>query len=314
MVRHRGAWLLAAAVALGASAWSGVAQAGTAAPAPTVRAARSAAPLPVTHVVWIWEENHSYGDVIGSTAAPYINGLAHSYGLATNVRAISHPSAPNYIGATSGQALASLPHSDCTTCKQAGPNIFAQGETWRSYQESMTQPCAMQPSANGLYVPRHNAVTYFTDIPVATCRADDVALPAPAGSLAGGGLAAFTVVTPNLDDDMHSGTVAAADTWLATHLAPLLASPAFTDGSTVVFVVWDEGSGGGSLKGVDCTTSTSPSCHVPLLVLSTRTRGLLVTTALTHYSLLRATEDLLGLPRLGLAARAPDLLPGFGLG
>ena len=55
-----------------------------------------------THVVWLWMENHSYDTIIGSPDAPYINSLAASCGLATNYHNISHPSLPNYIGATSG--------------------------------------------------------------------------------------------------------------------------------------------------------------------------------------------------------------------
>src|SRR6266851_2698888 len=37
------------------------------------------------HVIWVWMENHSYGDIIGNTSqAPYINTLAGQCGLATN--------------------------------------------------------------------------------------------------------------------------------------------------------------------------------------------------------------------------------------
>src|SRR5689334_143864 len=33
-------------------------------------------PRTYAHVVWIWLENHSYVQIIGSTAAPFINALA----------------------------------------------------------------------------------------------------------------------------------------------------------------------------------------------------------------------------------------------
>src|SRR6202035_4095598 len=51
------------------------------------------------HVVWIWMENHSYEEIIGSAEAPYINSLAAQCGLATNYHNVSHPSLPNYIAA-----------------------------------------------------------------------------------------------------------------------------------------------------------------------------------------------------------------------
>src|SRR5689334_18057183 len=56
-----------------------------------------AAPATYDHVVWIWMENHSLGQIIGSDAAPYINQLASSCGLATNFHNITHVSLPNYI-------------------------------------------------------------------------------------------------------------------------------------------------------------------------------------------------------------------------
>jgi hypothetical protein len=59
-------------------------------------------PATYAHVVWIWMENHSYSQIIGSLSAPYINSLASGCGLATNYKAVTHPSLPNYIAATSG--------------------------------------------------------------------------------------------------------------------------------------------------------------------------------------------------------------------
>src|ERR1700757_4635591 len=54
-----------------------------------------------THVVWIWMENHSYQEIVGSPEAPYINTVAGQCGLATNYHNISHPSLPNYVAGTS---------------------------------------------------------------------------------------------------------------------------------------------------------------------------------------------------------------------
>jgi phosphatidylinositol-3-phosphatase len=51
-----------------------------------------------THVVWIWMENHSYSEIIGSPQAPYINGLAGECGLATNYHNISHGGGARHLG------------------------------------------------------------------------------------------------------------------------------------------------------------------------------------------------------------------------
>ncbi len=277
--------------------------------AATTGAARSG----IQHVVWVWMENRSYNDVIGSSSAPYLNSLANQYGSATNAWGITHPSAPNYIGGLSGLPLAQLPATDCTTCTKPGPDLFTQVSSWRAYQESMTTPCRRVQDSGGLYVPRHNPALYFTDITPDSCKANDVNYTQLATDLANHTLPAFSFISPNLANDMHSGSIATGDSWLSANLPAVLNSPEFTSGSTVVIVTFDEGSAAGTLKGVDCTNSTSQSCHIPLLVISPYSVGTTSTRKLTQYSTLRATEDLLGVSELGLASSAPDLLADFGL-
>src|SRR5689334_11188675 len=76
----------------------------------SARMCGSATPPPSAydHVVWIWFENHSYDEIVGSPDAPYMNRLAARCGLATNYHALTHPSLPNYIAATSGVAVTAL--------------------------------------------------------------------------------------------------------------------------------------------------------------------------------------------------------------
>jgi len=48
--------------------------------------------IPVSgHVFVVMEENHSYSQVIGNSAMPYLNSLASKYGLATQYYANTHP-------------------------------------------------------------------------------------------------------------------------------------------------------------------------------------------------------------------------------
>jgi phosphatidylinositol-3-phosphatase len=51
----------------------------------------TATPPTYKHVIWVWMENHSYGTIIGSAQAPYINSLAAECGLATNYHNVSQP-------------------------------------------------------------------------------------------------------------------------------------------------------------------------------------------------------------------------------
>jgi phospholipase C len=298
-----GAPVIAAAVAASPSA-AATGPCGTLATAPTY-----------THVIWILMENHSYGDIIGNTSqAPYINSLATECGLATNYHNLSHPSLPNYVGMTSGLAVKQLKVfvNDCSPskrCSTPAPSIFGQGETWKAYEESMPTNCG--PSNSGEYAVRHNPPPYYTTL--TGCATNDVPFPQLATDLANNTLPAFSFVTPNLISDMHDGTIAQGDAWLASNLPTILNSSEYTSGSTAVFITWDEGAGGKG--GEDCSTNTTDtSCQVATIVISPSTpAGATSATLFNHYSLLGTTEGLLGLPALGQASSSSTMTAAFNL-
>jgi hypothetical protein len=111
---------------------------------------------------------------------------------------------------------------------------------------------------------------------------------------------------------MHDGTVAQSDTWLSKALPKIFASPQYRNGSTVVFITWDEGEGGTATK---CATNTTDvGCHVATIVVSPSTKpGTRSATLFNHYSLLGTAEQLLHLPKLGLAADYPTMTSAFRL-
>jgi hypothetical protein len=266
-----------------------------------------------THVIWIWMENHSLGTIIGSPAAPYLTRLATECGLATNYHNITHPSLPNYIAATSGLGYPALAPftSDCSPargCTTSARGIFAQGESWRAYQESMPSNC--DKANSGEYAVRHDPPPYYTRL--RGCPANDVPYGRLAGDLSHSRLPAFSFITPNLIDDMHDGTVADGDKWLSASLPKILASPQYRDGSTVVFITWDEGEGGTSDR---CATNTTDvGCHIPTLVISPSTPlGARSSHLFNHYSLLATAEQLLHLPPLGQASVATTMTRAFRL-
>jgi len=262
-------------------------------------------------------ENHSFGDIIGNTSqAPYINSLAARCGLATNYHNTTHPSLPNYLAATSGLAQARLPvlsFVDCSPsaiCDTSAPSIFGQGETWKAYQESMPSNC--DTSNSGEYKVSHNPPPYYTSL--SGCGSHDVPYTQLATDLAHNALPAFSFITPNLIDDMHDGTIAQGDAWLARNLPAIMASRPYQAKITAVFITWDEGSGGYPIEDCDDTTVTDASCHVPTIVISPSTPvGVTSRAFFSHYSLLGTTEQLLGLPRLGQAASAPLMTSAFRL-
>ena len=269
------------------------------------------------HVIWIWMENKSFGDIIGNTSqAPYLNALAARCGLATDYHNTTHPSLPNYLSATSGLAQAHLPilsFLDCNVsfvCDTSAPSIFGQGETWKAYEESMPSDC--DRSNSGEYAVRHNPPPYFTSL--SGCASHDVPYTQLATDLADHALPAFSFITPNLIDDMHDGTVAQGDAWLARNVPAILNSAQYRAGRTAVFITWDEGSGGYPIEDCDDTTSTDASCRVPTIVISPSTpAGTSSGTFFDHYSLLATTEQMLGLPKLGQAASSPAMTAAFHL-
>src|ERR1700733_4071279 len=69
--------------------------------APSASAATAAVPTP-DHVLIVVMENKDTGEVIGSSAAPWMNQLARSGANFTNAHAETHPSQPNYLALFSG--------------------------------------------------------------------------------------------------------------------------------------------------------------------------------------------------------------------
>jgi phospholipase C len=264
-------------------------------------------------VIWVMMENHSYNTIIGSSQAPYINSLANECGLATNYHNISHPSLPNYMAGTAGLGYSAIQRfvSDCnpsTACSTSAHSIFSQGETWKSYEESMPSNC--DKSNAGEYAVRHNPPPYFTTLK--GCSTNDVPYTQLATDLASNNLPKYSFVTPNVIDDMHDGTIAQGDTWLSANLPRIFSSAAYKSGTTAVFLTWDEGEGGTATK---CATNTTDvGCHVATIVISPSTvRGTKSSTLFNHWGLLGTTEQLLGLPKLGNAASAATLISAFNL-
>jgi phospholipase C len=281
-------------------------------------------PVDVRSVVVIVMENHSYGQLIGpagsavARGAPYLNGtLKKQCGLATGFRAITHPSLPNYIGMVAGTRGGIV--DDCTSCSTAVSSLFGQlrraGRQWRVYAEGMPERCSQR--SVGRYVKRHNPATYFPAI-AADCRRWDLPMGGSTGyldrALRNDNLQAFSMVVPDMCNSMHDCSVATGDAWLRRWVPRIAATPSYRTGHMVMFVIWDEGSGGSG--GEDCLRQLGDeSCHIPAFVVSALTPGgARSSTRFSLYSMLRTTESLLGLPRrLGKAATATGMRPYFGL-
>jgi phosphatidylinositol-3-phosphatase len=253
-------------------------------------------------------ENKAYGDVIGSPAAPYENQLARRCGLATSYYGVAHPSLPNYIALTSGETHGIDDNDPPPAHPLAGASLYSQlraaGKDWRNYEENAPGNCPQ--SSSQPYAVNHDPAPYYTPI-----RSDCARWDVPMGgakrgnfarALARRSLPAFALVKPDRCHDTHDCPVATGDHWLATWVDRIIASPLYRTGKTVLFLVWDEDDDnhGNRIPAV----VVAPSVHP----------GTVATGRLDHYSLLRTTEELLGLHQfLGNAAAAPSMRRVFGL-
>jgi len=268
----------------------------------------SAPPQRIDHVIWIWMENKPYDSIIGSPSAPFESSLASACGVATNYHAVTHPSLPNYIAATSGSTQGVADDDPPSVHQLAAANIFSQlgaaGKTWRSYAETAPGSCPLIDA--GRYAVKHVPAAYYTNL-----RGDCSSSIVPMGTSSSGSLLddlngssfpTFAFVTPDLCSDTHDCAVSVGDAWLQAWFAKIVASPTYQSGRTVVFLTWDE-------------DDDSSANRVPLVVVSTSTPpGTKVGASSDHYSLLRTTEQLLGLTYLGRAADASSMAPAFNLG
>jgi len=179
-------------------------------------------------VVVIVFENQERKSIFTSGAAPTFDRLAASYAQASDDRAVSHPSLPNYLALVSGSTHGVT--KDCVDCPQRGPTIGSllteRGRSWGSYAEGY-------PSGSG-FAKKHVPSLYF---PGATAHVHPLTAFNPSR------LPAYSFVTPNLCHDMHDCSIGTGDAWLAKFIKPLLSVK-----RTAVFIVFDEGStnvGGG---------------------------------------------------------------------
>src|SRR6267143_2022741 len=104
-----------------------------------VAAPTSAATARPDHVVIAMMENHAYEQIIGSSAAPYVNSLAQQNASFTQSFAIGHPSEPNYhelwSGSNQGVTDDSCPHT--FTTGSLGTQLLTAGLSVAGYNESM---------------------------------------------------------------------------------------------------------------------------------------------------------------------------------
>jgi hypothetical protein len=294
-----------------------LAESGTAAESGTVAESGAArTPAGITKVLVIAEENHEYGDIIGSPDAPYLTALATTFGNATHLDAgypVRCPSLAAYIMLTSGSTGGICDDRGPKGHQIHGDNLFHQvrtsGREWRDYAETAPGNCALDNSADGRYLVRHVPATYYV-ADRRDCGRWAVLMGTPsAGALrhdiAAGALPAFAFLSPDACHDMHGAPnclldrVGKGDRWLRNWMPLIVAGPDYRAGRLVIIITWDEG--------------TDRTNHIPTVVVSPFTSRVVSAQPYTHCSTLRTIEEVLRLPLLGCARTAVSMTSAFHL-
>ena len=266
------------------------------------------------HVVIVVEENHGYSQILGTPVWPplafnpivwaYINQplpilqdlnirtLAGSGTSMTQSHGLTHPSQPNYLALFSGSTQGVT--SDATPRQPfAGPDLASElaaaGLSFAGYSESMPH-AGYSGEDTGAYVRHHNPWVDFSDVPV-TDNLTFSQFPHDFSKLP-----TVSFVTPNIYNDMHSGTVQRADRWLKQHISSY--AHWATKHNSLLIVTWDEDNG-------------TASNHIPTIFSGAGVHHGFSNQPINHYNVLRTIEDMYKLPPLGQSASATPIIGIF---
>jgi acid phosphatase len=243
---------------------------------------------PPARVVVLIEENHALNEIRGSAQAPFLNALA-TYGTTmTQSYATGHPSQPNYLELFSGSnqgvssdACPAVP-TDLTTPNLATA-LASVGRTFAGYAESLPSTGSLQCST-GAYARKHNPWSSFAQVAPTSNRPFS---QFPTSNFAA--LPTVSFVVPNLDDDMHDGSIAQADAWAKAHLSGYVAWAQTHNSLLIVTFDEDDGSAGN---------------HILTFFVGPMVKPGVSAQRITHDDLLRTLEGLYGAKPTGNSVNA----------
>jgi acid phosphatase len=247
-------------------------------PPPAASASTTTEPKPYVFVIVM--ENHTYSQALSGA---FTSTLGSLYAVATNYRAVAHPSLPNYLALTSGSTWKITDDGyHVLPATGIGFQLSERGIPWRAYMEGMTRGCMDSPYP---YAVKHNPFAYYGG----ACPANVVPLSQFGADMAAGP-PQFVWITPDNCHDTHDCSVAEGDRWLAGIVTKITALPAWQSGG-LLLITWDEDDGSADNRVLTLVVAPGLGRHV-------------LDQPYDHYSLLATVEDRFGLPRLGEAAGA----------
>ncbi|MEU9048208.1 MULTISPECIES: alkaline phosphatase family protein [unclassified Kitasatospora] len=269
------------------------------------------APAPVTppasavpgydHVFVVMMENTDYSQIMNDPAdTPFIHSLMSQGATLTDSHGVYHPSDENYLAVAGGDTYtkgATYWPNINSPQRNLGDTIEEAGKSWKAYEQGMVTPCNTNKNNDSYYEPDDAPFINYTDISgnPARCAAhlfDTSQLTTDLQSAA---------TTPNFSwiaaDDYYDGeasgngnatSLKAQDGWLKQTLAPVLASPAWTQQRSLLLLTWDE-------------SESEGYNHLATVVVGSQGTVPAATSSplhYDHYGIGRTVEAALGLPGL----------------
>jgi hypothetical protein len=312
----------------------------------TMRAAQpanAAAASPVVphydHIFLIVDENHGFAQIIGNPAAPNINRLANTFGLATSYFSVTDPSAPNYVAMLGGNFFGIADDNAYYTRTVDKPSLMSQldaaGLAWKGYFQSMPYAgfrgicypvkCNGVPDIDPLYASKHNGIPYFKSI---QDSASEFAKLGPleqlSDDLENNTVPAFGYIIPDQCNDMHGAPsycidggnpgdvqdnqlVRQGDAFIAQVVSQITSASFWSGGNNAIVITFDEGADGD--KSGCCDANPGTGKVVTVVITSHGPRGLKDPTPYNHFSLLQTFQRAFGLGCLEFTCDTANVTP-----
>jgi hypothetical protein len=249
------------------------------------------------HIIVVVLENHSFSSAWNSM--PWLRSVAKNHGYVKYYYANTHPSIGNYFMMTTGHIITNNDgYTGTVTANNLARQLITAGKTWKVYAESL--PYAGYVGGDRYpYVKHHNPFAYFSDVRNSSQKYYIVPFSQFDDDLASGHLPNFSFIVPNMFHDAHDGSLAAADSWLKSNIAPVLSTYEFQhDGILVITFdesfTFDTAHGGGRVLTVLTGPGVGPAEVANYYYYQ-------------HQSLLRTIAIAFGLPQIGEAANTRSL-------
>ncbi|RKP58129.1 acid phosphatase [Cohnella endophytica] len=243
----------------------------------------------VDHIVIVVEENHSLREISGNKSAPYMNQLMKQGANLVNHYAIEHPSLPNYLDLFSGsnQGVKNDKPIHSFNTDNLAAELIKHGFTFGGYSEGL--PKIGFTGAYDLktkYARKHNPWADFTNVP------QSANMPLTSFPKDYSKLPTVSFVIPNMDHDIHDGTIKEADDWLKQHMSGYVEWA--KKHNSLLILTWDE-------------DDRSQKNKIPTVFVGPMVQQGDYKQKSNHFDVLRTIEDSYGLNPLGQAKQARSL-------